>query len=346
MTAVKLSDQSPPQASRPTTRCRGGRRRILQVAEQGKAMVPLPGTCSRMVDGWTQAADGGEDHQAGRSLQERAARIIHVEMSKAVRSTPNAQIDQTFVKARSWNRRAAPRIVAGGTPAASWRSPLRNRQRCSPVSRRYSETSNAIHRLVTDDRQEELNSVTRDDLAAPTRPRSGSVSAESHLTGTPDGPPASASRRRSRLRYAAALVSGIFLILPILAVATAWPLRGIHLPSVAEVTSRRVIELQSADGQDLWRTGHLKLAPIDATKMPADVINAVLSIEDRQFYHHGAIDLLSVLRALRENIEAGKIVAGGSTITQQLAKTLFSVRSELTGARSRRRQSRSGWSIT
>jgi len=143
------------------------------------------------------------------------------------------------------------------------------------------------------------------------------------LTGTPDGPPASTSRRRSRLRHAAALVSGIFLILLILAVATAWPLRGIHLPSVAEVTSRRVIELQSADGQDLWRTGHLKLAPIDATEMPADVINAVLSIEDRQFYHHGAIDLLAVLRALRENIEAGKIVAGGSTITQQLAKTLF-----------------------
>ncbi|KRR19457.1 hypothetical protein CQ13_33640 [Bradyrhizobium retamae] len=113
------------------------------------------------------------------------------------------------------------------------------------------------------------------------------------------------------------------LVLVTLLAAAAWSLRGVHIPDTAEVTSRRVIELQSADGQDLWRTGHLKLSPVDAKEMPADVINAVLSIEDRHFYQHGAIDALSVLRALREDIEAGKIVAGGSTITQQLAKTLF-----------------------
>jgi penicillin-binding protein 1A len=141
--------------------------------------------------------------------------------------------------------------------------------------------------------------------------------------GTPDGAPTSPSRRRSRFRHAAAVVSGIFLVLATLLSAAVWSLRGVHIPDTAEVTSRRVIELQSAGGQDLWRTGHLKLAPVDAKEMPADVINAVLSIEDRHFYQHGAIDALSVLRALRENIEAGRIVAGGSTITQQLAKTLF-----------------------
>lgn len=142
-------------------------------------------------------------------------------------------------------------------------------------------------------------------------------------TGTPDGATASPSRRRARLRYAAAVVSGTFLVTMVMAAVAAWSLRGVHLPAAAEVTSRRVIELQSADGQNLWRTGHLKLASVDAKEMPADVINAVLSIEDRRFFQHGAIDLLSVLRSLRENIEAGKIVAGGSTITQQLAKTLF-----------------------
>lgn len=178
-------------------------------------------------------------------------------------------------------------------------------------------------RLIIDDRPEEVAirdacQVGKIDPAAV-----GECLVVTLPTGTPDSTPASPARGRSQLRYLAAAISATFLVLVVLAAAAAWSLRGVHLPAVAEVTSRRVIELQSAGGQDLWRTGHLKLAPVDATKMPADVINAVLSIEDRQFYHHGAIDLLSVLRALRENIEAGKIVAGGSTITQQLAKTLF-----------------------
>jgi len=97
----------------------------------------------------------------------------------------------------------------------------------------------------------------------------------------------------------------------------------VHFPSAAEGTSRRVIVLKSADGQDLLHTGNLRLPPVDANDMPADVVNAVLSIEDRHFYQHGAVDFLSMLRALRQNSEAGKIVAGGSTITQQLAKILF-----------------------
>jgi penicillin-binding protein 1A len=100
-------------------------------------------------------------------------------------------------------------------------------------------------------------------------------------------------------------------------------LAAIHLPSDAQVTSRRVIVLASADGSDLLHKGALEMAAVPAKDMPSDVVNAVLSIEDRRFYRHGGLDALSVLRALRQNMEAGKIVAGGSTITQQLVKMLF-----------------------
>jgi penicillin-binding protein 1A len=100
-------------------------------------------------------------------------------------------------------------------------------------------------------------------------------------------------------------------------------LHGLHLPSRAEVTSRRVIVKTSADGQQLSQRRSLQLAPIDVKDVPPEVVNAVLSIEDRHFYVHGAIDLPSVLRAFRDNLIAGKTVAGGSTITQQLVKTLF-----------------------
>ncbi len=48
--------------------------------------------------------------------------------------------------------------------------------------------------------------------------------------------------------------------------------------------------------------------------------NAALAIEDSTFYEHGAINLSSMLRALSENLRAGEVVQGGSTITQQLVK--------------------------
>jgi membrane peptidoglycan carboxypeptidase len=49
-------------------------------------------------------------------------------------------------------------------------------------------------------------------------------------------------------------------------------------------------------------------------------VKAVLAIEDSEFYRHGAINLTSLARAVIENVRAGEVVQGGSTITQQLVK--------------------------
>ncbi len=126
---------------------------------------------------------------------------------------------------------------------------------------------------------------------------------------------------KSRSGYVvAALVCLIFMVSAGLGAGF---LATFHWPSTTELTSRRVIVMTSADGHDLLRKGSLQLAAIAAKDMPADVINAVLSIEDRRFYQHHGVDPLSVLRAFRENTEAGRVVAGGSTITQQLVKILF-----------------------
>jgi len=52
--------------------------------------------------------------------------------------------------------------------------------------------------------------------------------------------------------------------------------------------------------------------------------NAVLAIEDARFYEHPGLDVLGIMRALVTNVRAGEIEQGASTITQQLARNVFS----------------------
>jgi penicillin-binding protein 1A len=66
---------------------------------------------------------------------------------------------------------------------------------------------------------------------------------------------------------------------------------------------------------------HNDSVPLD--EMPDHLIKAVLATEDRRFYEHFGIDFLGTFRAVITNAQAGGVVQGGSTITQQLAKNLF-----------------------
>ena len=60
--------------------------------------------------------------------------------------------------------------------------------------------------------------------------------------------------------------------------------------------------------------------------IPAHVANAFLAAEDHRFYLHRGIDFLGIARAMVKNVRSGRVVEGGSTITQQLAKVLFLTR--------------------
>ncbi|MGH9222809.1 MAG: transglycosylase domain-containing protein [Acidimicrobiales bacterium] len=60
--------------------------------------------------------------------------------------------------------------------------------------------------------------------------------------------------------------------------------------------------------------------PIPLDKVPAHVVRAVLDAEDERFFEHGALDARALLRAVVNNLEAGGVTEGGSTITQQLVK--------------------------
>lgn len=58
-------------------------------------------------------------------------------------------------------------------------------------------------------------------------------------------------------------------------------------------------------------------------QIPPDARAAIVSIEDKKFYQHSGIDYKAIIRAAKAMLENGKITQGGSTITQQLARTIF-----------------------
>ncbi|MCX5843310.1 MAG: PBP1A family penicillin-binding protein [Deltaproteobacteria bacterium] len=62
---------------------------------------------------------------------------------------------------------------------------------------------------------------------------------------------------------------------------------------------------------------------IKLADVPKIAIQAFVAAEDARFYQHTGFDLLSMVRAFLKNVEAGRIVQGGSTITQQVAKSLY-----------------------
>jgi len=98
-------------------------------------------------------------------------------------------------------------------------------------------------------------------------------------------------------------------------------------------TRRPSLTLTTADGALLATSGDLYGETVRLPDLPAHVPAAFIAIEDRRFREHGGLDVIGLGRALLANLTAGRVVQGGSTLTQQLAKNLF-----LTPERSLRRK--------
>lgn len=62
---------------------------------------------------------------------------------------------------------------------------------------------------------------------------------------------------------------------------------------------------------------------VPLSEMPKNLVHAFIAAEDSRFYQHTGIDIYSILRAMIKNLEAGEIVQGGSTITQQVTKSFL-----------------------
>lgn len=83
------------------------------------------------------------------------------------------------------------------------------------------------------------------------------------------------------------------------------------------------VVMQTADGKVVGTYGDLYEDTVNLSELPPYVYQAVLAIEDRRFYHHFGVDLIGLTRAAYTNYQADRVVQGGSTITQQLAKNFL-----------------------
>ncbi len=101
------------------------------------------------------------------------------------------------------------------------------------------------------------------------------------------------------------------------------------LPSVAALPERPVFkttEILDRYGNTLFEVFDQqagKRTVVSLSEVPADLINATIATEDADFFTNPGIDLRGIARAAREGLEAGRVVGGGSTITQQLVKNVL-----------------------
>lgn len=140
--------------------------------------------------------------------------------------------------------------------------------------------------------------------------------------------PSSPARRRRRLRVLIVAAFGLtaIAILASVWILSAWLSDAPEVPDQASLWQMRRtpgMRFLDQDGVFIAARGAKYGSRIVLGALPPFVPKAFLAAEDRRFYSHGAIDPLGILRAVKRDVELGRAAEGGSTLSQQLARTLF-----------------------
>ncbi|WP_374471636.1 transglycosylase domain-containing protein [Phenylobacterium sp.] len=121
---------------------------------------------------------------------------------------------------------------------------------------------------------------------------------------------------RAAVRLLAGGLAALGLALALYATGVIATLRAPQPPAPAEPA----VVLLDSSGAPFARRGVLRAPPVDVRTLPPHVVQPFIAIEDRRFYAHHGVDLQGLGRAALANARAGRVVQGGSTITQQLVK--------------------------
>lgn len=95
------------------------------------------------------------------------------------------------------------------------------------------------------------------------------------------------------------------------------------LDSVLHETREPAIVFLDRNGREIRSDGRIMGAAVSVNNLPPHVWQAIVAIEDKRFFEHGAISYRGTARAVFLNMFRGHFAAGGSTITQQTAKNIF-----------------------
>ena len=120
----------------------------------------------------------------------------------------------------------------------------------------------------------------------------------------------------------------VLIFLGILSIIVAFYLIDENLPKIDELKfyeekTPTITNVFSYDGEKIGEFYKERRVIVLIDEMPKYLPAAFIAAEDSRFYEHKGIDLKSIFRAFTKNLKAGKIVQGGSTITQQVAKNFF-----------------------
>ncbi len=108
------------------------------------------------------------------------------------------------------------------------------------------------------------------------------------------------------------------------AVLIAWVVATVPpITAVTRYEPTAPLRIHSVDGRLIGQFGGEYRLPRPMSAIPADLRRAFLAAEDAEFHDHPGIDLTGILRALAADIRAGAFVQGGSTISQQVARTFL-----------------------
>ncbi|MFD0868211.1 transglycosylase domain-containing protein [Paenibacillus residui] len=129
-------------------------------------------------------------------------------------------------------------------------------------------------------------------------------------------------RKSSRPRWGLRLFLAALMLFIALSVTAAVGIAQVDVSSLENPLPRPSF-IYDRYGEKASQLSSSRIIPVSLDQIPVHLQNAIVAVEDKRFYEHPGIDVLSIGRALIRDLQSQSWAEGGSTITQQLAKNMF-----------------------